>query len=137
MAHILVVEDSFFIRQSLQLMLREAAYGVTVTGDGALGLAKAREIKPDLVILDLMLPSTPGTTVLQELKLDPKTREIPVLVLSGLAKSNENALKRLGATSFCEKSLLQTDLLRIIKETFAERECETDIHGFPPAEVIQ
>jgi DNA-binding response OmpR family regulator len=106
MAHILVVEDSFFIRQSLQLMLREAAYGVTVTGDGALGLAKAREIVPDLVILDLMLPSTPGTTVLQELKLDPKTREIPVLVLSGLAKSNENALKRMGATSFCEKSLL-------------------------------
>jgi len=137
MAHILVVEDSFFIRQSLQLMLREAAYGVTVTGDGALGLAKAREIVPDLVILDLMLPSTPGTTVLRELKHDPKTREIPVLVLSGLAKSNEDALKSIGATGFCEKSLLQTDLLRIIKETFAAKERETDIHRCPAAEIIQ
>jgi DNA-binding response OmpR family regulator len=88
MSHpILVVEDDPFVSGLLVDVLSAAAYTVTVT-DSAFGAAAlVRKLQPAAVILDVGLPFRPGTDLLAELKSDPRTAEVPVVVLSGLTES--------------------------------------------------
>jgi CheY-like chemotaxis protein len=69
-------------------------------------LLAARHILPALVFLDMMLPGLEGTCVLKELKKDASTCHIPVIVLTGLSKTNETKLKKAGAAAYIEKSSL-------------------------------
>jgi CheY-like chemotaxis protein len=71
-----------------------AGHEVTLAGDGEDGLIIARQTLPDLILLDMMLPTMSGTDVLQALKVDPSTKEIPIFVLSGLSQKNEGQAAR-------------------------------------------
>ena len=71
----LIVEDSRFLRMSNERALQKAGYDVITAADGEEGLRLALERKPDLVILDLMLPKLPGYEVLRELRKHPETAE--------------------------------------------------------------
>ena len=84
---ILIVEDEKDVVDLLTLNLRKAGgFVVSTATDGAAGLAKAREEKPDFIILDLMLPKMPGLEVCKILKTDPATRHIPILMLTARAE---------------------------------------------------
>src|SRR5256884_4146934 len=84
---ILNVEDEKDVVDLLTLNLRKAGgFVVSTATDGAAGLAKAREEKPDFIILDLMLPKMPGLEVCKILKTDPATRHIPILMLTARAE---------------------------------------------------
>lgn len=85
---ILVIEDEEPLRKLLQYSLGREGYRVLLAGDGASGLAAAGRERPDLVILDLMLPGLDGLEVCRELKRRPATSGIPVLMLT--AKSEES-----------------------------------------------
>ncbi len=87
MMKILVIEDDADIAELIQFNLEQAQYRVTVCTNGKAGLAKAQEIIPDLVVLDLMLPDMGGLEICRELKGDEETKRIPVLMLT--AKSEE------------------------------------------------
>ena len=87
MAHILVIEDEADIRQVLEYNLRQAGHEVSVAERGEAGLALARQRRPDLVLLDLMLPDISGLDVCRTVKSDPARREIPVIMLT--ARSDE------------------------------------------------
>jgi DNA-binding response OmpR family regulator len=107
--NVLIVEDSRFLRMSNERALQKAGSKVLTAADGEEGLRMARAHKPDLVVLDLMLPKLPGYEVLRELRSRPETANIPVMIVSSLPQSNDQKLLSQGATSYFEKSGLMLD----------------------------
>ena len=78
-----------------------------VDGDEALRLAHTS--LPDLILLDMLLPKMSGPDVLKALKLDPATKSIPVVVMTGMSEKNAARLREDGAIAFLEKSALELD----------------------------
>jgi two-component system phosphate regulon response regulator PhoB len=82
MARILVVEDEADLRQVLEFNLTGAGHEVQTVGSGEAGLRKARERRPDLVLLDLMLPDMSGLEVCRQFKTDETLRVVPIIMLT-------------------------------------------------------
>ncbi len=125
---ILVIEDSRFLRLAIEKVLQKCGHEVTGAADGLTGLRAARNEFPQLILLDMMLPGLDGTAVLKELKKDPSTAAVPVIVLTSLSQQNEEKLTSAGAAAFLEKSALHLDkdvdlseLVRMIKEVGGAR----------------
>lgn len=130
---ILVIEDSRMLRVTMERSLSKAGYEVTAVGDGQQGLDLAHSVQPDLILLDMMLPTLDGTGVLRQLRNDPRTKIIPVVVLSGLSQKNEAKLKTAGAIAYFEKSKLDLDsksgeLVQLVAEIFSCRESASAVH---------
>jgi DNA-binding response OmpR family regulator len=106
---ILIIDDSRFLQVAVEKILREAGYRTVVVSDGDAGLRAAIQKSPDLILLDIMLPSLPGTSVLHSLKHNPVTSGIPVIVLSGLTRLDEARLKSDGADGYLAKSELDLE----------------------------
>jgi DNA-binding response OmpR family regulator len=102
---ILFIEDESALQKTLGDDLREEGYEVVSALEGASGLKLAKEKLPDLILLDLILPKMPGLKVLEELKKDKRTKDIPVIILTNLenAEGVEKAIE-LGATTYLVKA---------------------------------
>jgi two-component system phosphate regulon response regulator PhoB len=87
MARIVLIEDEPDLREIVQYNLSQAGHRVHVAGSAEAGLRLVRETMPDIVLLDLMLPDRPGTTVCTALKREPHTQAIPVIMVT--AKGDE------------------------------------------------
>jgi len=100
------------------LALSRSGYTVLAASDGEEGLHIACEKVPDLIVLDMMLPKLPGQQLLHELKNDPRTSGIPVIVLSSLPQINAERLKSEGAVAYFEKASLGIDTgsARLVEE---------------------
>jgi DNA-binding response OmpR family regulator len=107
--NILIVDDSRFLRLANERALIKAGHNVITASDGEEGLILARERKPDLVILDMMLPKISGQDVLRALRGNPETAAMPVMVLTSLPQCNEERLISEGATAFYQKAKLELD----------------------------
>ncbi len=79
---VLFVEDDALVAQMYRLKLELDGYSVEVAGDGLVALEKARTTHPDIIFLDIRLPKLDGLSVLEELRADPATERIPVVILS-------------------------------------------------------
>ncbi|MDP3964770.1 MAG: response regulator [bacterium] len=92
---ILLVEDDTFLSGMYIAKMTMEKLDVTLATDGIEGVAVAKQMKPDLILLDLMLPKLDGYGVLRSLKKDPKTKNIPIILLTNLNQKNniEKALK--------------------------------------------
>jgi two-component system phosphate regulon response regulator PhoB len=114
---ILVVEDEKDVVDLLSLNLRKAGgFTVVSASDGAIGLGKARDEKPDLIILDLMLPKMSGLEVCKILKTDPGTRQIPVLMLTAKAEEIDRIVGlELGADDYVVKPFSPREIVLRIK----------------------
>lgn len=101
---ILLIEDDKFFQKFYSTKLQENKIEVEVAGDGKEGLIKMRSAKPDLVLLDLIMPKMDGFAVLAMRSQDEDLKKIPVIVLStlGQEKDVENAQK-LGANGYINK----------------------------------
>jgi CheY-like chemotaxis protein len=106
---ILLVEDSKFIRMATERALARAGYEVSAAEDGEQALAMARKKRPDVILLDMLLPKMAGPDVLKALKKDPLTAKIAVVVCTGLSQKNAARLQKDGACAFLEKSELALD----------------------------
>jgi len=106
---ILIVDDSRFLRLANERALVKAGHVVITASDGEEGLRLAQERKPDLVVLDMMLPKLSGPDVLRALRKDADTAAIPVMVLTSLPQCNKEKLLGEGATSYFAKSELMLD----------------------------
>ena len=106
---ILLIEDSRLLRITTERTLVRAGYEVITAVDGEEGLRLAVESKPDLVLLDMMLPKLSGQEVLQKLRLNPAAKSTPVIVLTGLSQANRQKLLDEGASLYFEKSLVDVD----------------------------
>ena len=102
---LLVIEDDSFLRSLLNKKLSEAGFEVLEAADGIKGMKVAKEQKPNLILLDLLLPTVDGFEVLSKVKQDPETSSIPVIVLSNLGQKEDiDKCLNLGATDYLIKS---------------------------------
>ena len=119
MAKILIVEDEVTLRQAMTDYLTGEKFEVINAADGLEGLNLAKSKLPDLIILDIILPKMNGYKVLEKIKEDPKTKGIPVVLLTNL-ESAEDVQKAFdkGATTYLVKSDYRLeDIVKKIKET--------------------
>ncbi|MBI2454374.1 MAG: response regulator [Parcubacteria group bacterium] len=119
MAHkILLVEDDPFLLDMYSTKFKEVGFDVSVAQDGEMALVKAKEVMPDLVLLDVVLPKKDGFEVLKSLKSDSQTAGIPVVMLTNLGL--EGDVKRgleLGAQSYIIKAhFTPTEVVAKVKE---------------------
>lgn len=119
MKKILFIEDESALQKTFGDLLTQEGYQVTSALDGEVGLRLAREKQPDLVLLDLILPRMDGFGVLKELKQDPNTQDIPVIVLTNLEQMEDiQKVLALGATTYLVKANYNLEeVLTKIKET--------------------
>jgi two-component system phosphate regulon response regulator PhoB len=116
MARVLVIEDEPDIRHVLDYNLRQAGYDVVATARGHEGLRLAREQRPDLVLLDLMLPDLPGTEICRALKDDPDTRNLPILMVTARGEEIDRVVGfELGADDYVTKPFSVRELLLRIR----------------------
>jgi len=105
MAKILVVEDDRFLRELITQKLIREGFNAVEAVDGEDGIRKINEEKPDLVLLDLILPGIDGFEVLTRAKDNPLTKSIPVIVLSNLGQKDDvDRGIKLGAVDYMIKA---------------------------------
>ena len=104
MAKILVVDDSPALLELYDFTLSSEGYKVDTAKDGVEGLKKVEEFKPDLVLLDILMPNKDGFETLKEMRANKETKETPVLLLTNVDEQSkvEEGLK-LGATDYIVK----------------------------------
>ena len=124
---ILVIDDNRTLVLAAKGVLQKNGYDVITALDGSEGLEKAKQEKPDAIILDIMMPGMNGYEVGQQLKQAPETSNIPIIFLSAKGNTDEkkeptaNGLKEIdkafecGANDFLNKPVKAYDLLKSIK----------------------
>lgn len=117
-AIILVVERDPHIRELEAFFLNEAGYSVEFTEDGPSALERARELRPQLVITEVLVPKLDGLALCRELKQDPQTEGILVLIFSILAASTR--AREAGADAFLMKPLAERRLVDTVRELIAK-----------------
>ena len=120
---VLLAEDDRFLRRAAESRLRQGGFTVLTAVDGEEALRMTRAERPDLVLLDLIMPKLQGFEVLKMLKEDPATAPIPVIVLSNLGQDED--LKQamdLGAIAYFIKAHLSLqELVQRVADTLATR----------------
>jgi len=112
---ILVIDDEADIRDIVRMYLTEAGYDVIEASNGQEGILRAQGEKPDLIVLDIMMPGINGFEVAKHLKDDPNTASIPILILSVLAQDSEF---RHGILDYVSKPFKQVELVSKVKNFF-------------------
>ena len=118
MNKVLLIEDDLPLVRMYQIVLQEAGFEVITALYGEEGLEKIKRDKPDMVLLDLVLPKKDGRSVLKEINQDSELSKIPVCCLSVLhQKEDIDAAKHLGAREFLVKTEVDpADIVRTIKK---------------------
>lgn len=114
---VMVVDDDAFIRRPLEFILREEGFRPLTAVDGDDCLRQIAECRPDLIILDVMMPGRDGFDVCRQLKGEASFASIPIILLS--ARGREHDRERglsLGAAEFMTKPYSPSDLLRCVRE---------------------
>jgi len=120
---ILIVEDDKFLRELISKKLISEEFKIEEAIDGEEGLKKLQEMKPDIILLDLILPGLDGFEVLERIKDNPATGSIPVLILSNLGQKDEieKGLK-LGAVDFLVKAhFTPEEIVQKIKQVLEKK----------------
>ncbi|MGD9584018.1 MAG: PleD family two-component system response regulator [Lysobacterales bacterium] len=116
---ILVVDDSLTILAVMRKMLAQNNYVVLEAVDAEKGVEIALGEQPDLVFLDIVLPGMNGFAALRQLRRDPRTREIPVIMMSGNEQATEQFYaQRIGADDFMKKPFSRAELFTRIEQLF-------------------
>jgi putative two-component system response regulator len=116
---ILICEDEEPLRELMRAALGDA-YRYAEATDGRASLDLARELRPDLIVLDVMMPGTSGLDVLAALRSDPATGNTPVVVITAWTHAQQEALAA-GAQRFVSKPFDPDELKAIVDELLGER----------------
>ncbi len=123
MSKVLIIDDDLDVTEVMRIVLGKHGHTVSAAADGREGLVKTRAEKPDLVILDVMLPGGPdGFEVARELRQDPRVKDIPILMLTAIKdKTGLDFQKEAGdpdwlpVDDYCNKPLDYEVLLEKVK----------------------
>ena len=121
MKKLLLIEDDATVRENTAELLELSDYEVITASNGKLGIEKAREKHPDIIVCDIMMPETDGYGVLTALSKDPKTLDIPFIFLS--AKTEHRDIRKgmdLGADDYLTKPFEEEELLSAIESRLAK-----------------
>ena len=119
---VLIIEDEKLIIVSTQMVLEAASFRVESATNGEEGISKARELRPDLILLDIMMPGIDGWETLTRLKRDPETSDIPVIIFTareharGQQKSTE-----MGAADYFRKPFEPDELIELVEKHAGQR----------------
>jgi len=118
---ILVVDDELEMRMAIKLRLEASGYEVHTATDGMEGLNAARRLKPDLIILDVMLPKMNGYKISRFLKFDEEYKHIPVIMLTALAgEDDKNTGVETGANAYVTKPFDSASLVDTVRRFLSE-----------------
>ena len=115
-AEILIVEDHPTMREAMRLVLEHEGFVIREVADGASALAMARSDPPDLMFLDLNIPGASGADVLRELKSDPATASVRVIIVTATGEEWREYVLSLGADEYFTKPFSPTALLRTVEQ---------------------
>ena len=122
MSKILVVDDEPDALDLVAFNLKQAGLEVVTADDGAAALRRAREVVPDLILLDLMLPEVDGLEVCKQLRRDPATSSIPIIMLTAKAAEIDRVLGlELGADDYVTKPFSPRELVLRVKNLIRRR----------------
>ena len=114
--NILVIDDEAEITEIIETFLKDAGYQVLVENSSVMGIERAKSFKPDLILLDIMMPFMDGYEVCEELKKNKETENIPVIFLTGKdARSDEGKSFKAGGDMFIKKPFNCERLLEIVR----------------------
>jgi DNA-binding response OmpR family regulator len=113
---VLIIDDEPVIRATVRLRLEANGYDVQCAGDGPEGVTLARQEKPDLIILDLMLPKWDGYSICGLLKSDELYRDIPILMLTARSlEYDKERGRRTGADAYVTKPFDSAELMDTVR----------------------
>ena len=116
MSRVLVVDDEPDVLLLCRLNLQQRGHELLEASTGSVALELARERHPDVIVLDLMLPGMTGYEVLETLKWDEQTSDIPVLVLTAKSlRADRERSHGLGASGFLTKPFLPSELCELVE----------------------
>ena len=118
-ADILIVEAHPTMREAMKLILEHEGFEIREAPDGAAALAMVRAHAPDLVFLDLNIPGASGADVLAELKSDPETRDVRVIIVTATGEEGREFVLSLGADEYFTKPFSPTALLRTVERVLS------------------
>jgi CheY-like chemotaxis protein len=119
-ARVLVIDDEPYVRTLLRRLLEFDGYEVIVSDDGLRGLAAAQHQRPDAIVLDLMMPVFDGYEVLAGLRTDPRTADVPVVVLTAVATiAAHQRVSAAGATTCLTKPFVPEELAAALSSAIA------------------
>jgi two-component system, OmpR family, phosphate regulon response regulator PhoB len=116
---ILIVEDHPTMREAMRMVLEHEGFAIREAADGAAALSMVRQQQPDLVFLDLNIPGTSGADVLRELKGDPETRDVRVIIVTATGEEGREQVINLGADEYFTKPFSPLALLRTVERVLA------------------
>jgi len=87
--HVLLVEDDTFLANIYKTKFEMENFKITVAENGELGLSEAKKKKPDIILLDILLPKMDGFSVLEKLKADENLKDVPVIMLTNLGQKDD------------------------------------------------
>ena len=116
---ILIVEDHPTMREAMRMVLEHEGFAIREAADGAAALSMVRQQQPDLVFLDLNIPGTSGADVLRELKGDPETRDVRVIIVTATGEEGREQVISLGADEYFTKPFSPLALLRTVDRVLA------------------
>ncbi|MFB3897255.1 MAG: response regulator transcription factor, partial [bacterium] len=123
--YVLVVDDDRDIAQVIKVTLESKAFEVEVAYDGKQALASAKKRKPDAIVLDLMMPKMSGIQVLNALKSEAGTRDIPVLMLTAATKYSEKPdtywKEKVGVDDYVSKPFEPMELLSRVENLVKQK----------------
>ena len=118
--HVLLVEDEENIVEAIRFLLTRDGWQVAALGDGGSALSRIRERRPDLLILDLMLPGKNGLDIMRELRSDPAYTDLPVLMLTARGQEQDRDLAaQVGVNRFMTKPFSNADVLDAVRDLAA------------------
>ena len=130
MSKVLIVEDEANIRQLVKYNLEKESYQVIEAEDGLLGLRLAKAEKPDLVLLDLMLPQMDGLEVCRSLKGKPATSALPIIMLTAKSEEIDKVIGlELGADDYMTKPFSPRELVARVKAVLRRSQKEAALPG--------
>jgi two-component system alkaline phosphatase synthesis response regulator PhoP len=118
---ILIIDDNPAVLNMLEMLLKERRYDTLTAQDGLDGLFKARQEKPDLILLDIMLPGMDGFKVCRMIKFDQQLKNIPVLILTSRMTDEDKELAfQCGADGYVVKATSTDVILNEIKRLISK-----------------
>src|SRR6185437_8011272 len=119
--HVLVIDDSPTITKVVQLVLTKAGYQVQTAADGEDGLAAVRKHRPELILLDFVMPRMNGYQFCRELTADAKLRDIPVILMSAKGDQvGERFVKVMGIVDYITKPFSPEAIMAVVQHTIGK-----------------